>query len=407
MTSPPPHETEASFQAATGALWRREPFRVFFPLGVVLGWVGVSHWLLYFSGLISTYSCMLHGLIQTQAFMMAFALGFLLTALPRRTQTPPASLIEMCLFALALIVTTVTAYAEAWRLSESAYALQFLLLLQFAIRRFLGRAAGRRPPAAFVLIPIGLFQGLLGAFLIVRSLSPGAPLWSENLGRLLITQGVFLSLVAGIASLILPLMAGQAPPPDMDASPAEKRKLLGYAAVGLTIFASFWLEQFGWISVGPLLRALAVALATGLGGGAWRWPAKAGLHRRLVWLAIWLLPCGLVLSALFPDLRVAALHVTFIGGFGMLTFGVATHVALSHLDMQAQALGWPRPVALLGGFLLLAMLTRLVADFSDDYFLHLAAAALFWLIGSAIWLVFLGPRLLRGVFGNDRSSSSL
>jgi uncharacterized protein involved in response to NO len=389
-------ETEASFRATSGALWRREPFRVFFPLGVVLGWVGVSHWLLYFSGLISTYSCMLHGLIQTQAFMMAFALGFLLTALPRRTQTPPASAVELCLFAVALVVTTIGAYGEAWRVSESAYAFQFLLLLQFAVRRFLGRAAGRRPPAAFVLIPIGLFQGLLGAFLIVRSLSAAAPLWAESLGRLLISQGVFLSLVAGVGSLILPLMAGQPPPPDLDASPAEKRKLLGYAAVGVTIFASFWLEQFGWTSGGPLLRAGAVALATGLGGGAWRWPAKAGLHRRLVWLALWLLPCGLVLSALFPALRVALLHITFIGGFGMLAYGVATHVALSHLDMQAHALGRPRAVMMLGAFFLLAMLTRVVADFSDAYFLHLAVAASLWLIGSAIWLVFLGPRLLRG-----------
>jgi uncharacterized protein involved in response to NO len=247
-----------------------------------------------------------------------------------------------------------------------------------------------------VLIPIGLFQGLLGAIFIVRSLSPVAPLWSENLGRLLVSQGVFLSLVAGVGSLILPLMAGQPPPPDLDASPAEKRKLLGYAAVGLTIFASFWFEQFGWTTSAPLLRAGAVALATGVGGGAWRRPAKAGLHRRLVWIAIWLLPCGLVLSALFPDLRVAALHITFIGGFGMLAFSVATHVALSHLDMQAQALGQPRAVMMLGVFFLLAMLTRALADFSNSYFFHLAVAAGFWLIGSGIWLIFLGPRLLRG-----------
>jgi len=396
----PRHETEASFRPPAGAALQREPFRLFFPLGVVLGWVGVSHWLLYFVGLISTYSCMLHGLIQAQAFLMAFALGFLLTALPRRTQTPPVSLLEMALFVVALMTTTAAAYAEAWRLSEAAYAFQFLLLLQFAVRRFLGRSAGRKPPAAFVLIPIGLVQGLLGAAAIAWSPSAGAPLWAESLGRLLVQQGVFLSFVAGVGSLILPLMAGQPPPADLDASPAERRKLLGYAAVGLTIFASLVLEQLGWIRSAPLLRAAAIAAATSFGAGAWRRPTKPGLHRQLVWLAVWLLPFGLLLSGLFPELRVAALHVTFIGGFGLLTFGVATHVALSHLDMQQQASGRPPAVIAIGALLLLATATRALADLSDLYFFHLALAAFFWLVASLIWIVFLGPRLWRPASGN-------
>src|SRR5262249_58192926 len=51
--------------------WRSEPFRAFFPLGVLLGWVGIGHWLLYSVGMTTTYSCMLHGLVQTQAFLMA------------------------------------------------------------------------------------------------------------------------------------------------------------------------------------------------------------------------------------------------------------------------------------------------------------------------------------------------
>ena len=39
--------------------WRTEPFRPFFPLGVVLGWVGIGHWLLYTTGVTATYSCQL------------------------------------------------------------------------------------------------------------------------------------------------------------------------------------------------------------------------------------------------------------------------------------------------------------------------------------------------------------
>ena len=42
-----------------------------------------------------------------------------------------------------------------------------------------------------------------------------------------------------------------------------------------------------------------------------------------------------------------------------------------------------------------ALLARLAADSSQTYFEHLASAALCWMVGSAVWLVWLAPRLLR------------
>jgi len=269
-------------------------------------------------GVTSSYSCLFHGLVQTQAFMMAFAVGFLLTAVPRRTQTPPVTPGEMAAIGAALIATTGAAMAEAWTVAEIAYGLQFLLLLQFAVRRFLGRAAGRRPPAAFVLIPIGVAHGLGGAGLIAASTVRDAPAWTMGLGRLLVEQGVFLCFVVGIGSLVLPLMGGGPPPPDLDRSPRERRKAFVYAAAGILIFASLVLEQIGWPRGGPLLRAAVVTLGLGIGARAWRPSGKPGAHRRLVSLSVWLMPVGLVVSALWPDYRVAALHILFIGGFSLM-----------------------------------------------------------------------------------------
>ena len=65
-----------------GSMLRREPFRLFFPLGVALAWIGIGHWIAYWGGWIGSYSCLAHGLVQIQGFLFAFALGFLLTALP-------------------------------------------------------------------------------------------------------------------------------------------------------------------------------------------------------------------------------------------------------------------------------------------------------------------------------------
>ena len=124
------------------SLWRREPFRIFFPLGVLLAWIGVSHWLLYATGVAATYSCRFHGLVQMQAFMMAFAIGFLLTALPRRTQTPPVARMEMVALVAALVVMAGAAIAEHWVIAETAYAALFALLIEFALRRFM-KGAGK------------------------------------------------------------------------------------------------------------------------------------------------------------------------------------------------------------------------------------------------------------------------
>jgi hypothetical protein len=78
-----------------------------------------------------------------------------------------------------------------------------------------------------------------------------------------------------------------------------------------------------------------------------------------------------------------------------MAFGVATHVALTHLDLHTLALGSPPAIAVLGVSIILAMLGRVVADWSATYFEHLGAAAAVWIIGSAVWLAFIGPKLLR------------
>jgi len=375
--------------------WRSEPFRLFFPLAVLLAWLGIGHWVLYAVGVTATYSCLFHGLVQMQAFMMAFAVGFLLTALPRRTQTAPVSRVEMAAMAVALIATAGAALLERWALVQAAYAALFALLLQFAVRRFLGREAGRRPPAAFVLIPLGVAHGLGGAALIAASTMHDVPAWTMGLGRLFVEQGVFLCFAMGVGSLVLPLMGGAPPPPDLDAAPGERQKAFAYAAAGAAILASLVLEQLGWPRGGPLLRAAVVTLGLGIGAGAWRAPAKPGVHRQLVWLSVWLMPVGLTVSGLWPAYRVPALHILFIGGFSLMGFGVATHVSLTHLDLETLALGRPPAVVVLGVTFVLALMARLAADMSNTYFDHLGWAAAVWLVGSAAWLAFLGPKLLR------------
>jgi len=92
---------------------------------------------------------------------------------------------------------------------------------------------------------------------------------------------------------------------------------------------------------------------------------------------------------------VPALHILFIGGFSLMAFGVATHVSLGHLNLEQLALGRPPAVIALGGTFILALLIRVAADASDTYLTHLGWAAGIWIVGSGIWLIFFGPKLMR------------
>lgn len=83
-----------------------------------------------------------------------------------------------------------------------------------------------------------------------------------------------------------------------------------------------------------------------------------------------------------------------IGGFATLGLGVATHVSFGHLGLAPSRHG-RRMVPALAIGLLLALLARLAADWSDGYFQHLGWAAASWIAGIALWLVVLSPRLLR------------
>lgn len=372
---------------------RREPFRLFFPLGVVLTCGGVGHWLAYALGLTVTYSCAAHGLAQIQGFLLAFATGFLLTAVPRRTQSAASSWVDLVATTLLLVVGTVAALREVFAVAEASTVLLLAWLVTFALRRFVGMTAGRRPPAAFVLVPAAILQGAVGALLIGGWL--GSSAFGLHLGRLLVEQGLFLSLVVGIGSLVLPLMAGASPPPDLGSSPGETRRVAAYGAVALGLLATFFAEAMGSDRAAPLLRAVLVAAALDLGPGAFRTPDRPGWNRRLAWLAVWLTPAGIALSGLFPDYRVPALHVTFIGGFGLLAFAVATHVSASHLELPALRDGRSRLVAFVGTTVLAAMAGRVTADATHTYFEHLGVAAFLWMLGAVVWAAVLLPHWMR------------
>jgi uncharacterized protein involved in response to NO len=110
---------------------------------------------------------------------------------------------------------------------------------------------------------------------------------------------------------------------------------------------------------------------------------------------------GAVLSILWRNVYVHALHITLIGGFSLLSILVATRVTLSHsTEGKAPEKSW-RSIGIFTGLFLLAAITRVIAVFWPTVYLsHLSYAAILWLIGIFIWIALMIPRMLE-VFRND------
>ena len=104
-----------------------------FPLGVVLAWTGVLHWLLFALGITQEYRSIFHSMAQVQGFLACFAVGFLFTMIPRRTGTAAPAPWQMAVAIGAPIATTICAWFESWAIAQIFWLLLLLYLWRIGI----------------------------------------------------------------------------------------------------------------------------------------------------------------------------------------------------------------------------------------------------------------------------------
>lgn len=369
---------------AAAPLLRREPYRLLFPLGALLAWAGVLHWLLFALGVTAEYRSIFHSLAQVEGFLACFASGFLFTFVPRRTRAQAASALEVGLAAALPLCTVASAWAEQWAISQVFWIALLVLLAQFALRR-IGGAPGSVPPA-FVWVPVALLCGIGGAVLAGVGAARGDEwMWLHDVGRGLVLQGVFTGLVLGTGSFLLPAITrGQAPP---DARWTRRDRLLmsGHLLLAAALVASFFIEQLTSVRSGFTLRAAAALLALAP-ARPWRLPTLPGLHRRIAWLAQWMLPLGYAFVAAVPGHRRIGLHIVFIGCFAALVLAVSIHVTLSHSGRAERLHETPCTLVALAALLAVALGARLLVDLDPArLLLWTGVAAAAFLAASLAW----------------------
>ena len=372
-------------------LWS-EPFRVFFPAGLAIGMVGVSLWPAYYAGLLSFYPGVAHARLMIQGFMASFIVGFLGTAGPRITSTRPFSRVEV------LTLLTLDLFAVGLHCGGANRAGDFVFLFfLLAFAGVLGTRFARRqdwPPPNFALVVLGLLNGLVGAGLLALNENAAYSL-AYRIGAALLEQGFVLLPILGVGPFLLPRLLDIPRNDNLPEGRALPRgwvpRALFAAAIGLAIDGTLILETFGLTISGAALRALAVVAYLVLSLPR-RGRSFLGDSLRMGIAAI---PLGFVVEALWPEMRIGALHIVFISGFSFIVLTVATRVVFGHSgnsQLFARRLPFHIAVAVL---IWLATFSRYTADLAPRVrTIHLVVAAILWLLAAALWAARVLPKVV-------------
>lgn len=378
-----------------------EPYRLFFPLGLLMGLLGVGHWLLYGLGVTAEFSGGEHASIQIQSFLICFVVGFLMTAIPKMMLARPATAVEFLYFLVLVLAIPWLQTMGQWAAVHLDFALILAGLFFYMERRCGARQAPM--PAEFHQLPYSFGMGILGALLISAHHLFGISADFALVGRQMIQLGFMLAIVMGVGGFMGPRMMGlysaMIAPIELDPEKKRTRHLRNVRfqhLCGALLFLSFWLDP--WVSpeVGAAVRALVVSVQILRTARVYLFPPEKNITIGLLWISYWCLMTGLWGAFLFPAYRIAALHFVFIGGFSLMTFAVATKVIFAHAGLE-EAFHRPLiPMWILGLLVFAALGLRVLADFLPSlYFPLLTAAAASWILGALVWLSFVGMALLR------------
>jgi len=387
------HSTSMADSAVSSRSWwslcRAEPFRIFFPLGVLVALSGVSLWPLYFSGLHKFYPGIMHARMMIEGFMGAFVIGFLGTAGPRLTESKPFSKGEFWSL-LGLYLATVGVHiAECYAIADALFLLLLVTFVGMLFPRF--RKSAERPPASFVLVGFGLLSAFLGAALsLAGEMGVGSPA-GALIGMDFLNQAFVACCLLGVGGFLLARFLGipAAPKPADGGQDVRDWRIRAVrsAVIGFVLMASYPIEVFLEVPrVGAALRlglsAMFLSCELRMFQAA---PGKSTVGR---WLGVsfFLLLVGFAFPLVWPLQRVAGLHIIFIGAFSLAVLAVGTRVIFGHSGQLARARGATPLFTIAALLMICGMVLRVTGDFFPLKRAKLLdGASHAWLTGMILW----------------------
>ena len=376
----------------------REPFRIFFPAAVLAGLIGVGLWPVMLLGWTENYPGPSHARLMVQGFFGGFIIGFMGTAMPRLVEAPPLSARAVCAL-LTLFFCNVAANTIGMNVfADGLFVAELALLFTLLKRRC--HSSRTLPPPSFVLVGLAFASALAGTALHLagRRWQLSEPL--ELLARLLSYHAFVLLCVLGAGSFLLPRFLGlgvrRKLPESAAPSPAWERAARLAKGAGAFILLTYGLEAAGWNRLAGTGRAAAIIAYLGyempLERLRWNW--RGVQWQLLVGLAC--IPLGVLAAAWFSTMRLTLLHLELVGGFALITTGIATQVVFGHSGGRAgieRFHPWLTAAAVL---MLLGLASRISGDFlpgiQTTHYLYGAGC---WMAGAIVWAACVLPRVLR------------
>ena len=371
------------------------PYRLLFPFGAFYALAGALVWVLAAPGWIP-YPGPLHRALMIEGFELSFVTGFLLTAMMGFLHAPRCHPTELFLTALGVAGFGTAALSGHMFAAQLCALLALLTVIQALARRVPLRTAN--PPEEFIFVGLGMLFGLCGIGLLAARAAGYDWEPAPNFGVRLLSLGMVLSLVLGLGTLLVPPFAGIPRGLELPGlAAAHERKgrrplyvLLALMLVGAFVADALW--KFGW---GAWLRALAGTPLLLLGWKVFSRKSHPTLHAFTLRLAGLFLLGGLWYAALVPTQMVAAFHVMFVGGFGLITLGIGTRVVVSHgrfaLETEARVLT-PFVVGVIVAAVALRVLAELLLAPRNAL---LAASGAAWALAWGVWSWRAVPLMLR------------
>ena len=372
-----------------------EPFRLFFPFGVLWGIVGVALWPLFFAGALNYYPSFAHPRLMIDGFAAFFIFGFMMTAGPRLLGAPAfRSKCISAIFGLACVANLAFVFNQLV-LGDTLFALAALALLLKAYRAYCTRTD--MPPPGFPLAALGLLCACVGSSLLALTGSAWPNATAYALGKVLLFQGFTMLPIIGVGAFFFPKIIGGQNRHDFDETMTPnaewKRRFRHSIFAAFGFAASVVIELTGHITVAYIVRMLTLAayILTQLPWMAFR--RKERMHGLQLIFALGTIAIGLLGAALFPGYKIAWLHAYFFVGLTGTIFLVSIRVVFGHSDRPDLIRKSVKIFAWVTGTLSLAAATRIVADFRPDLrTTHYIYASVLWLICAFIWLVFVAPK---------------
>lgn len=401
--------THEPFDMKNPGILLKEPYRLLFPLGILLTHLGLGVWILYFFWPEFTYPGRAHALVQMQSAMLCFVFGFLLTMMPNALGLAAIGRFQMGLFVVGLVSMAIVGILGKLALGMVLYLALLINFLIFIGRRISGRT--RNPPPQFIFIFFAFLSGLLGGILEVFAWKGNAAPELVTLGRGLVNEGFLLLLVLGVGGLLFPRLfaKGEVTPQSLTGVSRSLGDHLHLVLAGLGLLLSYVVEAF--LVVGEPTGFMNIRLGYGMrfAVAAWlilrlpMWRSSGWeFYLHFIRIALFSILLGLAMPILYPQYVMGWKHIIFIPGFLLITMAVASRVLASHGGNLGVLSAHRRWSISIGVLFLLGTSSRVSTEvWPGAYLLHLASASFFILAALWVWSAIFLP-LVKVGFGSRK-----